>query len=200
MRSVLTVLGTVLGAIALLLASAVSAYAVSGGPMTAVLTAGALSLTGAVPGSFVATLTGASQTVDAALTTYQAVDARGTATGWHVTFSATTFACANPTDAGCPAGGSTFPTSSLTMPAPTVTCVALCTGIAAPPTISIVALTALDSGSAVTVASAATNTGAGTYNFAPGTVGTGNLQLAVPSNAYATTYHSTLTVSIVAGP
>ncbi len=196
MRSSLTVLATV----ALLLTGAVSAFAVSGGPMTATLTAGTLSLTGAVPGPFVATLTGASQAVDAALTTYQAIDARGTATGWHVTFSATTFACTNPVDVGCPAGGAAFPASSLSMPAPTVTCVGLCTGLAAPPTISISALTALDSGSAVTVASAAAGAGAGTYNFAPATVGTGNLQLTVPGSAYATTYHSTLTVSIVAGP
>ena len=191
---------TVLAALALLLTSAASASAVSGGPMTAVLTAGVLSLTGAVPGPFVATLTGTSQNVTGLLTTYQAIDARGTGGGWHVTFSATTFACVSPTDVGCPAGGAAFPASSLSMPAPTVSCLILCTGGGAPPTISISSLTALDSGTAVTVASAAVGTGTGTYNFAPGAVGAGNLQLTIPSNAYATTYHSTLTVSVVAGP
>lgn len=185
---------------ALLLAGTGSAYGAGGGPMTAVLTAGGLSVAGGVPGPFVATLTGASQTVDASLTTYQAIDARGTSAGWHVTFSATSFACVNPTDTGCPPGGSSFPAGSLSMPPPTVTCVGLCTGLSAPPTVSISALTALDTGSAVTVASAASGTGTGTYNFAPATIGTGNLQLTIPANAYATTYHSTLTVSIVAGP
>ena len=57
-------------------------------------------------------------------------------------------------------------------------------------------------GTAVKVASAAANTGMGTYDFTPGNTNGSNtaLQLTVPSYAYATTYHSTLTVSIVSGP
>jgi hypothetical protein len=55
----------------------------------------------------------------------------------------------------------------------------------------------------VKVASAAALTGSGTYNFTPGTVDGvigHNLSLAVPSWAYATTYTSTVTVSIGSGP
>jgi len=71
---------------------------------------------------------------------------------------------------------------------------------AAKPSISIASNTAIDSGAAVKVATAPANTGMGTYDFTPGTISTGNLQPTVPSYAYATTYHSTLTVSIVSGP
>lgn len=177
------------------------AYA-SGGSSTVTLASGSLSMSGAAPGNFSATLNGSDQAVPATLGTYSATDSRGTGAGWHVTFQATTFACTS-TDVGCPAAGDTFPASSLIMPPPTVACASgtSCTGKAAPPTISITTNTALDSGSAVTVASAALNKGMGTYNFTPGTItGGSNLQLTVPSTSYATTYHSTLTVSVVSGP
>jgi hypothetical protein len=178
------------------------ATAASGGPTSAVLAAGTLSVTGAAPGTFSATLNGSDQTVYGTLATYQAVDSRGTGVGWNITFQATQFACTNPTDAGCPVGGDTFATSSLLMAVPTVACHSgtSCISHAAPPTISVGGTTAVDSGSAVKVASAAVNKGMGTYDFTPGTISTGNLQLNVPGGAYATTYHSTLTVSAVSGP
>jgi hypothetical protein len=165
------------------------------------LTAGTLTITGAAPGNFTASLTGSDQQVYTTLGAYTAADTTGTGNGWHVTFQATAFNCTS-ADAGCPATGDTFPTGSLLMAAPTVACASgtSCAGRAVPPTISISTNTALDSGSAVTVASAASKKGMGTYNFTPGAIGTGSLQLTVPSYAYATTYHSTLTVSIVSGP
>jgi hypothetical protein len=87
---------------------------------------------------------------------------------------------------------------------PTVSCHSgtSCTGKAAPPTISISGNTSIDSGSAVKVASTASGTGLGTYDFTPGTIGSAgnNLLLTVPSYAYSTTYTSTVTVSIVSGP
>ena len=49
-------------------------------------------------------------------------------------------------------------------------------------------------------ASAAQNAGDGTYTFTPATIGSGNLQPPMPSYAYATTYTSTLTVTIAQGP
>jgi X-Pro dipeptidyl-peptidase len=182
--------------------AATNAQAASGGATSAVLAAGTLSVTGAAPGTFSATLNGSDQTVFGTLATYQAVDSRGTGAGWNITFQATQFACANPTDAGCPVGGDTFATSSLLMAPPTVACHAgfTCSGKGAVPTISIAANTAIDAGSAVKVASAALNKGMGTYDFTPGTISTGNLQLTIPASAYATTYHSTLTVSAVSGP
>jgi hypothetical protein len=173
----------------------------AGGANTLVLAAGSLSVSGAAPGNVTGSLTGADQNLYATLGTYTAADTTGTGNGWHLTFQATQFACTS-ADAGCPAAGDTLPTSSILMPPPTVACASgtSCSGRAAKPSLSISTNTALDAGSAVAVASAASKTGMGTYNFTPGTIGTGNLQVTVPSYAYATTYHSTLTVSIVSGP
>lgn len=174
----------------------------AGGADTLAITAGTLTLSGAAPGNFTATLTGSDQQIYTTLGTYQAADLTGTGTGWHLTFQASAFHCTNGTDAGCPSGGDTLPTSSLLVAPPTVACHSgtSCSGRAAVPTVSIATNTALDSGSAVAMASAAANKGMGTYDFTPGTLGTGNLELTVPSYAYASTYHSTLTVSIVSGP
>ncbi len=176
-------------------------FAAAGGSDTLVVSASTLTLTGAGPGNFAATLNGSDQQVYGTLGAYTATDKTGGGTGWNVTFQATPLACTS-ADTGCPAAGDTLPSSSLLMPPPTVACNAgtSCTGRASAPTISISVNTALDSGSAVKVASAPVNKGMGTYNFSPGTIGTGNLQLTVPSYAYATTYHSTLTVSVVSGP
>jgi hypothetical protein len=70
-----------------------------------------------------------------------------------------------------------------------------------PPSICIHSSSAaLDSATAVTVASAGTNTGKESFTFTPGTIGSGNLQLTVPRYAYATAYSSTLMVTIVQGP
>ena len=158
---------------------------------------------GAAPGTFSATLTGSDQTVATTLSNYTAADTTGTGHGWNVTFQATQFACT----AGvgqCPAGGDSLPTSSLLMAPETVACNwgTSCAGRASGPSISIASNTALDAGSAVKVASAALNKGMGTYTFTPGTLGGGGnaLTLAVPSYAYASTYNSTLTVSVVSGP
>lgn len=185
-----------------LLAFPMTAARAAGGSTSLSITGGTLTLTGAAPGNFTATLTGSDQQVYAALGSFTGADQTGSGNGWHITFQATRLACTSGTDAGCPTGGDTFPASSLLLAPPTVTCHTgtSCSGRASKPTISISANTALDGASAVTIASTAANSGMGTYDFTPGTIGTGNLQLTVPSYAYATTYHSTLTVSIVSGP
>ncbi|MBV9282120.1 MAG: WxL domain-containing protein [Chloroflexi bacterium] len=192
---------SVLVYLAVALAIPPAAAHAAGGNSVLTVTAGTLTITGAAPGNFSATLTGSDQQVYTTLGTYSASDTTGAANGWHVTFQATAFSC-TVADAVCPATGDSLPASSLLMAPPTVACAGgtSCTGRAAPPAIKISANTALDSGAAVTVASAAAKTGMGTYTFTPGALGTGALQLTVPSFAYATTYHSTLTVSIVSGP
>lgn len=187
-----------------LLALSTTAAFAAGGSDTITLAAGTLSLTGAAPANFTGSLTGSDQQVFTTLGTYTAADTTGTGSGWHLTFQATRFACTS-ADTGCPAAGDSFPASSLLMAPPTAACASgtSCSGRAVKPTVSILTNTALDSGSAVAVASASTNSGMGTYNFTPGIVDTTaghNLQLTVPSYAYATTYHSTLTASIVSGP
>lgn len=173
----------------------------AGGSDTLVISASTLSLSGAAPGDFSATLTASDQQVFTTLGSYAAADKTGTGAGWNATFQATPFAC-TVADTGCPATGDALPSSSLLMPPPTVACHVnqTCGGRTAPPSISISTNTAVDSGTAVKVASAAVKQGMGTYDFTPGTISSGNLQLTVPSYAYATTYHSTLTVSIISGP
>ncbi|MGH2442267.1 MAG: WxL domain-containing protein [Chloroflexota bacterium] len=183
-----------------LAASAGVAHA-AGGAANVSLAAGSISLTGATPGDFSANLSGSDQTVSTTLSTYSVSDARGNAAGWHVTFQASSFSCTS-VDSGCPVSGDTLPSGSLLMAPPTVACHSgtSCSGRASPPVISVSSNTALDTGTAVTVASAAAKEGMGTFDFTPGTIGGGNLQLTVPSYAYATTYHSTLTVSAISGP
>jgi hypothetical protein len=185
------------------LALPVQAAFAAGGASTLTITAGTSTISGAAPGNFAATLTGSDEQVYASLATFTAADLTGTGNGWHVTFQATRFACTS-SDTGCPSAGDTLPASSILIGVPTVACHAgqSCSGRAAKPTISISSNTALDSGSAVALTSAAVSTGMGTYDFTPANIsgaGTG-LQVTVPSYGYATVYHSTLTVSLVSGP
>jgi hypothetical protein len=159
-----------------------------------------LSISGAAPGNFSATLNGKVQQLYTTLGSYTASNT--TCSGWTLQFQATHLACSNGTP-GCPAGGNQLPSGSLLMAPPTVSsCQSACGSgsTANPPSICLHSNTAIDSGAAVTVASAAQNTGDGTYTFTPGTIGSGNLQLTMPSYAYATTYSSTLTVTIAQGP
>lgn len=171
----------------------------AGGNTSVALTGGSLTVTGGAPGLFSATLTGANQTANTTLAPYTVDDATGSGAGWNVTFQATEFTCVVGTDAGCKAGFTTLPLSSLSIAAPTAACASgqTCNGS---PTVPISAATAVDVASAVKVLSAAANAGMGTYTVTPGTIGTGQLQLAIPGNALATTYHSTLTITVISGP
>jgi hypothetical protein len=184
----------------------------AGGTTSFTTTAGTgLSVTGAAPGTLSAvTVNGQTQTQYTTLGTYTAVDSTGTGAGWNITVQATPFSCTAGTGTDkCPTGGNSLPTGSLTMAPPTVACDASmagtpCSGQGATPSVSISANTAVDAASAVKVASAAANSGMGTYDFTPGNVDSTsghNLKLVIPSWVYAgTTYSSTLTVSIVSGP
>jgi hypothetical protein len=144
----------------------------------------------AVDGFPEVTLDGSAQTVGASLAAFTVDDSRGTGAGWHVTAQATQFAEHDGTS--YVAGGKTLPTGSLRMPAPTVTA----NGTISPaPTIEPGAPWAIDVASAVKIASAAVDTGMGTYDFDAVT-----LSLTVPASAYARTYRSDVTVSVVTGP
>lgn len=187
-------------AVGLLAAVATTAQAASGGNSTLTVTAGSgLSISGAAPGNFAVTLNGSNQSATTTLATYQGLDTTGLGNGWNVTFQATQFTC---TTGPCPGGGDLLPLNSLMIAPPTVACHVgtNCTGSSVAPTISIATNSAVDAATAVKVASAALQTGMGTYDFTPGAIGAGQLQLAVPSSAYASTYSSTLTVSINVGP
>jgi hypothetical protein len=162
---------------------------------------GVLALSGAAPGNFAATLSGSDQQTYASLATFNASDTD--CGGWNITIQASAFTCTAGTGQ-CPPGGDALPSGSLLVAPPSVSCHpgTSCTGKASPPIILISGYTPIDSGSSVKVASAASGTGLGTYDFTPGTIGSAanNLLLTVPSYAYSTTYASTVTVSIVSGP
>ncbi|MBA3432219.1 MAG: hypothetical protein H0U16_12165, partial [Actinobacteria bacterium] len=88
--------------------------------------------------------------------------------------------------------GKQLPASALSMPAPSVSPNGT---TSASPSITSGPYT-IDSGSAVKIASAATNAGMGTYDFTQG----GSLTLSVPADATAATYRSDVTFSTVTGP
>ncbi len=171
----------------------------AGGATSAALTQGSLTISGGAPGTFTAALTGANQTVNTSLAPYTVTDATGSGSGWNVTAQATQFTCVVSTDVGCKTGFTTLPLSSLTIAPPAAACASgsTCTGS---PTVSISAATAIDGASAIKMLSAAANTGVGSFTVTPGTVGSGQLALAIPGNALATTYHSTLTITVISGP
>jgi hypothetical protein len=109
------------------------------------------------------------------------VDARGTGAGWNLTVSATTFS---------DGGGHTLAPGNVTSVAQACHSGSSCTaatssGISYPLTIS---------GSSAKFFSAALNTGLGKVDVTP------TIQVAIPGNAYAGTYTSTVTLAAATGP
>ena len=159
--------------------------------------AGTLSITDPAVANFPdVTLNGTAQTADAAVDSYTINDATGSGSGWKVTLQATQL---TEWDSTLNAGAGdyvtttprTFATSSLSLPAPTVTSP---NTTSTDPTISTGPYS-IDAAGAVTVASAAVDTGMGEYVFTAGT-----LTVSVPTNAYAAAYRSDVTLSVVTGP
>ncbi len=158
---------------------------------TGITVVGSLTITSPLAADFPGvTLNGATQTVTAGLEAFTVDDSRGTGEGWHVTAQATQFAEVDILGVYVLLG-KTLPASSLKMSEPTVTA----NGTTSPaPSITPGPYT-LDAGSAVTIASAAVDTGMGKYDFSATT-----LMLTVPPRAYARTYRSDVTISVVTAP
>jgi hypothetical protein len=154
---------------------------------------------------------------------YTVKDDRGTGTGYHVTVQATQWKCtATASKNGCTVGTTTIPTSSFYMDVPQVACNGTepCASHGAPPTIKMTTSVPIDTTSGVVVASAAQNTGMGTYVFTPrtdqcgsnqqcynssgvllsGSAAAGQLGLYPPTTTKNGTYSSTLTESVISGP
>lgn len=146
-----------------------------------VVTGGALSITNPAAANFPGvTLNGAAQSPTAALATFSVTDATGSGDGWHVTAQADQFTGVSHNLAA----------GSLSMSQPTVAA----NGTSSPdPTVASGPYT-IDNG-AVEIASADVDEGMGTYDF-----GATTLTLSVPASAYADTYASTVTISVVTAP
>jgi hypothetical protein len=174
--SVASIAGAVLSL--LLLAPAIAA----GTSTSATVTGGTLSISTPLAGEFAATtVSGATQTTAASLDPFTVSDLTGSGAGWRITAQAAPFAGS---DRALAAG-------SLTMSQPTAT--AIRTKSPAP---AIVAGPyAIDVESPFTIASAGRDEGMGNYEF-----GATTLTLRLPTDVYAGTYISVMTISVISGP
>jgi hypothetical protein len=179
---------TLIGVAALSLTMAGPALAADG--TSATVTGGSLTITNPLADDFVgANISGEAQTTTAALATFSVSDLTGTGAGWNVTAQASRFQ----------GGTHNLAYGSLSMSQPTVLSPntdSLDPSITTGPYV-------LDAESGTTagqivpvkIASAATDTGMGEYDFSATT-----LTLALPADVYADTYLSTVTISIVSAP
>jgi hypothetical protein len=173
---------------------------------TLVLNSGVLSVTMPTSLSWSGTVDGLDQQLvdtTAADQEYVIDDATGSATGWHVTISGTTFTT---TGSSLPNSGTFLTNGSVTSEsatsAPTAACSsgATCT-LPTDVTTYPVAITTAASPTAVTIYDASASTGLGSIVIggasAADPVG---WWLNVPANATAGTYSSTLTMELISGP
>lgn len=154
---------------------------------TATLTGGTLGFVAAPAATgFSVSLTGADVTSNSTQT-FDVGDATGSGSGWNITATSTTFT----------AGSHTLPTTAVTVQSvPTVACDsgASCTvatnGTSYPYTLPAGATAP----TATKIFSSAANTGLGNQTITLG------LRLSVPANAFAGSYSSTWTYTLVSGP
>ena len=160
-------------------AFAPGAFAADG--TTATVTGGSLNVTNPLVADFgVSSITGVAQTTTAALDAFSVSDLRGTGAGWHVIAEASPFT----------SGANILVAGSLSTPALTVaangTTSASPTMTGGPYVLDVAPLQ---------IASAALQTGLGTYDFSAST-----LTLALPADVRAGAYASTVTISVVTAP
>lgn len=145
-----------------------------------------LTITPVTVGDFgVTTLDGSSKTLTAPIDNFTVTDTRLIASGWNVSVSATVFQQYDPLLGYVP-GGPTLPAGSLRMEQPSV----------APSSPTITPGPYFIDGATIKIASAPVLTLQGSYAFTQG----GPLQLTVPASAYATTFRSTVSVTVANGP
>lgn len=168
-----------------------AAQAVAGtAPVTANVLAGTLSLSSSAAPSVSVTLNGADQDADYALP-LSVIDATGSGAGWNLTITSTQFSTGG-------ASPKTLATGASKMRQRSAVCA---TGTCTNPTNSINCCppTTIPAGSTppapVKFFTSAANTGMGSF-----TVTVDPVRVAVPANAYAGVYTSTLTIAVVTGP
>lgn len=138
------------------------------------------------------TIGSTAQTTTTTMQDFNVRDFRGTGDGWNWSAQASQFTEHDGT--AYVTSGATLPQSSLDLNEPTVSAVGDTTS---PPPTTATGPYTIDSGTAVSVASAAVDEGMGEYNFA---FGADSLALTVPVDAEAVTYRSDLTISLTTGP
>jgi hypothetical protein len=156
--------------------------------VTGTLAPGALSLTTAAAPSFGVTLDGTDQTASYTVPT-TVTDSRGNNAGWNLTITSTQFTTGGATP-------STLATNASSLTAVSNTCVvgSTCTNPTNSITYPVGVPAAASPPTAVKYFNAATSTGKGKFTNTP------TVQVAVPANADAGSYTSTLTLSAVSGP
>lgn len=148
---------------------------------------GSLSLTTSAIPSFSATLNGSNQTKTFTIPSVLS-DTRGTGAGWNTTITSTQYTTG--------VGGKTLPTNASTVTSLAQACQATktCTN----PTNSVTLPVSVPAGSiaptAVKYHNAAVDTGLGEFDHTP------TISVAIPGNAFAGTYTSTITLAVVSGP
>lgn len=136
------------------------------------------------------TLDGSAQTTSATVDPFAVTDATGTGAGWRLTAQATPFAEID-TDGNYVSGGRTLPPDSLSLEGLAVAA----DGTASPPPTVAPGPHVLDGMGAVTLLDAAPGSGMGRFVVSPD-----SLTLGIPADAYARTYRSDVTLSLVTGP
>jgi hypothetical protein len=154
---------------------------------TATVNAGSLTMTSSAAPSTSVTLNGTDQTPTYTMP-MTAKDETGSGTGWNLTITSTQFS----TGGGSP---HTLSTSASTITGITSSCAQ---GTCTNPTNSVSYPLGVPAGAtaptAVKFFDAAANTGMGDFTVTP------TVQVAIPANAYAGTYTSTVTLAVVSGP
>ncbi len=183
-----TRLATTAAVTAVLVGIAGSATAVDDANVT--VTGGSLAGTAATADDFTAVaLDGTAQTTTGVLSAFSVTDATGTGAGWNVSIQGTQFK--EHDGLAYVASGKMLDTDSLSLSAPTVSAI----GTTSTAPVITAGPYVIDGVTAVKIASAATDTGMGTYDFSSST-----MTVSIPASAYAKTYRSDVTVSVVSAP
>jgi hypothetical protein len=167
--------------------------AISGAVVPTAISCGVsgLAICGGAPSSFATTINGLTQTLYTSQSAFQVQDP--SASSWHVTVQGTQFTCTG--SAFCP-GSDSLPVGSFKMAGPSGQCDG--TGTL---TVQMGSATSIDDGVSHNVASY--SGGVGSCTFAAGSLdgnSSHNLSVSVKSTAFATTYRSTVTLTVATGP
>jgi len=156
-----------------------------------VVSGGALGIDKPDVGDFApVTMDGTPKTTAAVMAPFAVVDATGTGTGYKVTIQASQFAEVDGNGSYVPSG-KVLPHDSLSMAQATVTP----NGTTSPPPVVAAGPYVIDGAGAVTLLAATSGAGMGRSVVTPG-----GLTLSVPGDAFARTFRSDVTLSLVSGP